>query len=264
MLLGLAFAVLVFWAAWLDRVHASRLPRRLGLEASPAATPSGPLTTLGVWVLAHRHRLPSAMRSWWIDDDGTAVGLAVVGCMPLVVLRPLLGLVVMAALLARPPLQRAGADRRRRRRIEDELPLMTELLRIAIDSGLNITMAVTAVAERIEGPLSDELHRALAEVERGKRISDALEDVSVRAGDATRPLIGGLIAAERYGSPLSSVLERLALEARADQSRRAERAAKRLTVYLLFPLAGCTLPAFALLTVAPLLAGSVGSLAFFN
>ena len=40
----------------------------------------------------------------------------------------------------------------------------------------------------------------------------------------------------------------------------AEEAARRIPVKLLFPLVGCTLPAFALLTVAPLVAGALRSL----
>ena len=41
---------------------------------------------------------------------------------------------------------------------------------------------------------------------------------------------------------------------------RAEEAARRVPVRLLFPLVLCVLPAFALLTVAPLLAGALRSL----
>jgi len=49
---------------------------------------------------------------------------------------------------------------------------------------------------------------------------------------------------------------------RRDRRRKAEEAARRIPVKLLFPLVGCTLPAFALLTVAPLIAGAVRSLHF--
>ena len=42
--------------------------------------------------------------------------------------------------------------------------------------------------------------------------------------------------------------------------RRAEEAARRVPGKLLFPLVFCTLPAFALLTVAPLVASALESL----
>jgi hypothetical protein len=49
-------------------------------------------------------------------------------------------------------------------------------------------------------------------------------------------------------------------EVRADRRRRAEEAARKVPVKLLFPLVTCTLPAFGLLTVAPLVASAVRSL----
>jgi tight adherence protein C len=68
------------------------------------------------------------------------------------------------------------------------------------------------------------------------------------------------VASERYGAPLGPGLERLAYEVRADRRRRAEEAARKIPVKLLFPLVSCTLPAFGLLTVAPLIASAVRSL----
>ena len=47
---------------------------------------------------------------------------------------------------------------------------------------------------------------------------------------------------------------------RVTGTRRAASSARRVPVTLLFPLVFCTLPAFALLTVAPLLAGGLRSL----
>jgi len=58
-----------------------------------------------------------------------------------------------------------------------------------------------------------------------------------------------LAGAERYGTPLLPALDRLALDARLDRRRRAEEAARRVPVKLLFPLVLCVLPAFGLLTV---------------
>ncbi|MDP9387533.1 MAG: hypothetical protein M3Q48_06280, partial [Actinomycetota bacterium] len=55
-------------------------------------------------------------------------------------------------------------------------------------------------------------------------------------------------------------LERLAAEVRRQRLRQAEEAARRVPVLLLFPLVLCVLPAFALLTVAPLIAGALREL----
>jgi tight adherence protein C len=140
------------------------------------------------------------------------------------------------------------------------VPDVVDLFVLAVGAGLTVALAVEAVARRGDGPLAAELRAVVAEVAMGRRLADALEDLPGRVGEPVRPLVAALVASERYGAPLSAGLERLAVEVRRDRRRRAEEAARRIPVKLLFPLVGCTLPAFALLTVAPLVAGAVRSL----
>ena len=75
-----------------------------------------------------------------------------------------------------------------------------------------------------------------------------------------RPLVAALASSDRYGAPLGAGLVRLADDVRLRRRRRAEEAARRVPVQMLFPLVGCSLPAFALLIVAPLIASGLGSL----
>jgi tight adherence protein C len=159
------------------------------------------------------------------------------------------------------PLLRARRQRRRRlAAIARDLPDVVDLLVLAVGAGLTVRLAVAAVARRSPGPLGAELARAGHDADLGLRLADALDDIPERAGEATRPLVAALIASERYGAPLGAGLERLAHEVRADRRRRAEEAARKVPVKLLFPLVSCTLPAFGLLTVAPLIASAVRSL----
>ena len=141
-----------------------------------------------------------------------------------------------------------------------DVPDVVDLFVLAVGAGLTVPLAVATVGRRAAGPLGAELRRVCDDVALGRRLADALEDVPTRAGEAVRPLVAALVASERYGAPLSSGLERLAGEVRHDRRRRAEEVARRIPVKLLFPLVGCTLPAFALLTVAPLIAGALRSL----
>jgi tight adherence protein C len=141
-----------------------------------------------------------------------------------------------------------------------DLAEVVDLFVLAVGAGLTVPLAIVAVGERATGPLGAELRRALDEVARGRRLTDALDDVPGRTCDAVRPLIAALVASERYGAPVALGLERLSVEVRHEARRRAEAAARRVPVKLLFPLVSCSLPAFALLTVAPLIAGTLGSL----
>lgn len=202
--------------------------RRLGRGAEP-----GPSRRLGRAILAGASALPV-----------------------LPVVAPALGLVVWAA----PGMKAKRRERRRVAALAADLPDVVDLLVLAVGAGLTVPLAVRSVARRATGPLGTELARACDEVSLGRRLGDALDDIPARAGDATRPLVAALLASERYGAPLGPGLERLAHEVRADRRRRAEEAARKIPVKLLFPLVSCTLPAFGLLTVAPLIASAVRSL----
>jgi pilus assembly protein TadC len=91
-------------------------------------------------------------------------------------------------------------------------------------------------------------------------LADALDGVVQTYGEVVRPVIQVLIAADRDGAPLGPGLERLASDLRTDRRRRADIAARRLPIALLFPLVLCTLPAFGLLTIAPLLVTTLQAL----
>jgi tight adherence protein C len=159
------------------------------------------------------------------------------------------------------------SSRRRAAAVADALPDLVDLFAIAAASGLNPRLAVDAVAERSPpGPLTDAFLRASGRVATtGARLADALDRIPDElgeggAGDVVRPLVRALTDAERYGAALGPSLDRLAEDARRARQRRAEEAARRVPVRLLFPLVTCILPAFGLLTVAPLLAGGLRAL----
>jgi len=158
----------------------------------------------------------------------------------------------------------AVATRRRRARahaaIAHDMPEVVDLLVLGVGAGLSVRQALEAVARRSRGPLAVHLRTVTADVARGRRLADALDDLPARAGDCVRPLVAALTSAERYGAPLGAALDRMADEVRAVRRRRAEEAARRVPVKLLFPLVACILPAFALLTVAPLIAGALKTL----
>ena len=155
------------------------------------------------------------------------------------------------------------AHRRLRRSVaqsERELADVVDLFALAAGSGLNLRLALAAVATRAPPSWMEPLTATVARVDRGIGVADALERLPAATGDHVHPLVSVLVSSERYGTALLPALDRLAIEARFDRRRRAEEAARRVPVKLLFPLVLCILPAFGALTVAPLLAGALGSL----
>lgn len=153
-----------------------------------------------------------------------------------------------------------AASRRADAAVIDVLPDLVDLFRVAIRAGCTPSEAVAAVARRTPDPSGRALGAVRAAHQRGASLADALATLPDALGEPSRPLANGLTRALRDGTPLLVPLDRLSTEAKAARRRQGDVRARRLPVMLLFPLVLCTLPAFALLTVVPLLLNSLGSL----
>jgi tight adherence protein C len=186
-------------------------------------------------------------------------GWATVAAAGLLVVAPVLALVPVLWVTVAPALAARRARAAHEARLLDQIPDVVDLLALTTVAGLPAGAAIVAIGDRPGGPLGEAMARAAGRLGRGASTAEALD--ALRAvGPAARPLLDALLQHDRYGTPLLPALERVAIEARARRRRRAEEAARRLPVVLLFPLVLTTLPAFVLLTVVPLLAGSLGSL----
>ncbi len=141
-----------------------------------------------------------------------------------------------------------------------DLPELVDLLALGIGAGLTLPATIAVVARSAPPSVADALARVDAAVAAGAGLEPAVASLTEPLGEAGRPLVRALVDHLRYGTPLLPSLERVRTEARAHRRRAAEARARRLPVLLLFPLVLCTLPAFGLLTVAPLVAGTLGAL----
>lgn len=144
--------------------------------------------------------------------------------------------------------------------LERDLPDLVDLLSLAVGAGLSLPAALPTVAPLAPEPLRPALVAAVDELAAGRVSDEVVVALGQRWGPAARPLVHALADHLRYGTPVLPSLERVGAEARTTRRRAAEKRARRLPVLLLFPLVLCTLPAFGLLTVAPLVAGTFDSL----
>jgi tight adherence protein C len=143
-------------------------------------------------------------------------------------------------------------ERRDREVFVGELPLVLDLLQVAVGAGSTPYRALE-LAVRWGPPASAAAFRtALDATQVGSSLGDALEAVASSA-PALAVVTDVLLASERLGAPAAPALTRLAHDVRADLRRRAEARARTLPVKLLFPLVFLVLPAFGLLTVVPAL-----------
>ncbi|MDE0615929.1 MAG: hypothetical protein F4124_02340 [Acidimicrobiia bacterium] len=193
------------------------------------------------------------------STKATALGVAM-AIVIAVAVHPVVGVGIGLLVWISPHRQRARQQRRRQAEVLEELPEAVDLLRLAISSGLNIHQAVFAVGDRLGGPVGLGLAGASWRVRTGMRLADALETLPDSVGEPVRPLVRVLIDGDRYGTNLEPALEQLAADSRLLRRRRAEELARRLPLRLLLPLVFCILPAFILLTLAPVLAETLAIL----
>lgn len=156
--------------------------------------------------------------------------------------------------------RRHRAEQDRQRAIARALPDAVDLLALCARAGVALPIAHGLVAARLGPPLGPPLAAADAEAVAGRSRAEALADALCPLGDRATGLAHVLAEHLRYGVPLAPALDRLGAELRAARRRQAEEDARRVPVRLLAPLVACVLPAFALLTVVPLLAASLRAL----
>lgn len=192
----------------------------------------------------------SGWRRLWIALLSLAAGVA---APPLAVLPPL-------AAWVRHRTRALHQEREVQRSIARGLPDVVDLLLLCTEAGWSLPIAHHEIATRVPPPLSGALSAAAAAADGGLPRSDALLAALSPLGDRARALGHVLADHLHYGVPLGPGLERLGIELRLERRRRAELDARRVPVRLLGPLVACILPAFALLTVVPLLAASLRAL----
>jgi tight adherence protein C len=142
--------------------------------------------------------------------------------------------------------------RKRQHAILLQIPDALDLLTISVRAGLGFDAALGKVVEKLQGPLTDEFRRALAEVRVGKARREALRDIIPRT--EVTPLtnfIGAIIQAEQLGVSISKVLQVQSEQLRIERRQRAEEQAAKAPIKMLFPLVGCIFPSLFIVILGP-------------
>jgi tight adherence protein C len=145
-----------------------------------------------------------------------------------------------------------GRVRKRQHAILLQIPDALDLLTISVRAGLGFDAALGKVVEKLQGPLTEEFRRALAEVRVGKARRDALRDIVGRT--EVTPLtnfIGAIIQAEQLGVSISKVLQVQSEQLRIERRQRAEEMAAKAPIKMLFPLVGCIFPSLFIVILGP-------------
>jgi tight adherence protein C len=133
-----------------------------------------------------------------------------------------------------------------------QLPDALDLLTISVEAGLGFDAALAKVVEKMDGPLIVEFRQALAEVRMGRTRREALRDVATRAdSQPVTNFIGAIVQAEQLGVPIAKVLQIQSQQLRVERRQRAEEAAAKAPVKMLFPMVGCIFPTIFIVILGP-------------
>jgi tight adherence protein C len=149
------------------------------------------------------------------------------------------------------------ARRVKKRQLEifHDLPEVLDLMTVCVEAGLSMDAAMVKVSEDPnlkKSPLVDEIKILLQEVRAGKPRLEALRDMGERTMvEDLKAFAAMLIQTERLGTSLAQSLRVFSDTLRTIRMQRAQEAAAKTTVKLVFPLVFFILPALFVVMLLP-------------
>jgi tight adherence protein C len=165
-----------------------------------------------------------------------------------------IGLTAVIALIGYtfPSAKIRGMASRRQVLIRKQLSDVMDLLTISVEAGLGFDQAMAQVTRNVPGPLAEEMSRLLQEFQIGASRADAFRALGERTDvPELRGFVLSMIQADLFGVSIANVLRAQSRELRHKRRQRAEEAAQKIPVKLLFPMIFMVLPALFVIVLGP-------------
>ena len=154
-----------------------------------------------------------------------------------------------------PGMALARLAKKRQHRIRLSLADALDLMVVSVEAGLGLDQALQRVGEELafaHKDLSDELRLVNLEMRAGKARPDALRNLADRTGvDDLSSLTAMLIQTDKFGTSVAQSLRVYSETLRTKRRQRAEEAAAKTGVKMVFPLVFCIFPAIFVVTIGP-------------
>lgn len=174
-----------------------------------------------------------------------------------IILRPNLPMALGGAALGYmlPAIMLARLAKKRQHKIRLSLPDALDLLVVSVEAGLGLDQAIQRVAVELgtaHPDLSDEMRLIGLELRAGKARSEALHNLGARTGvDDVVSLVAMLVQTDKFGTSVAQSLRIHSATLRTKRRQRAEEAAAKTGVKMVFPLVFCIFPALWVVTLGP-------------
>jgi tight adherence protein C len=217
------------------------------------------------------HRRQEAVSVFWGTRMAILLALPVVCGGATLLVGGSMKLVLFAAVWAAligwmlPKLYLRSRASKRRKEIDRTLPDALDLLVVCMEAGLGLNQAIVRMADEIRHfspATSDEFVLLNLEMRAGVPRAEALRRLGTRMGVADlRSLATMLIQADRFGTSVGQALRVHADTARQKRRQRAEEAAAKTTIKLIFPIVLCVFPSVFAVVLGPAMLGLLRSMA---
>jgi tight adherence protein C len=145
--------------------------------------------------------------------------------------------------------------KRRQRYVQWGLADALDLMVVSVEAGLGLNAAIIKVADELKEvhrDISDEFELTNLEIRVGRDREEALRNLAERTGvDDLRSLVAMLIQADRFGTSIARAVRVYSDSLRTKRRQRAEQAAQKAAVKLLFPLSCFLFPTLFIAILGP-------------
>lgn len=143
----------------------------------------------------------------------------------------------------------------RQQRLRWGLADSLDLLVISVEAGLGVNAAMVRVSNemrRVHPEISEEFEMVNLEIRVGRERAEALRNLAERTGvEDLRGLCAMLIQADRFGTSIARAIRNYSDSLRTKRRQRAEQAAQKAAIKLLFPLAVFLFPTLFIALIGP-------------
>jgi tight adherence protein C len=152
--------------------------------------------------------------------------------------------------------------KKRRKQIRRSLPDAIDLLMICVDAGLGLDQALLRVSVELSvshPEINEEFTQINLEQRAGKPRLEAWQAMADRTQiKEVQNLVSMLVQTDRFGTPILKALSMFSEELRTRRRQKAEEAAAKTKIKILFPLVLCIFPCIFIVLLAPAVL-SIGS-----
>jgi tight adherence protein C len=143
----------------------------------------------------------------------------------------------------------------RQQRVRWGLADALDLMVVSIEAGLGLNAAMMKVSSELKDvhpDISEEFELANLEIRVGRERDEALRNLAERTGvDDLRSLVAMLIQTDKFGTSIARAIRAFSDSLRTKRRQRAEQAAQKAAVKLLFPLACFLFPTLFIAILGP-------------